>query len=215
MCVLILSRADESPRSTPINYAAENPWNHESSWWLSQQGDFPTKAEESGPCSQERFGCLSCSSWYSTLLHLHLQSTGSSKSFRYFMIFQAGPKQNYLIKGSLEEILPSYEKLRSVCAHVRDAKRSSLTVGRVGTLGAARLRRGCGAVAARFRRRPPSRLRHSFSLIFWCAYFYWEMQLQSARRIGRRVQRLRQGKHCAVYYWGMQLQSARRIGRRV
>ena len=41
------------------------------------------------------------------------------------------------------------------------------------------------------------------------------MQLQSARRIGRRVQRLRQGKQCAVYYWGMQLQSARRIGRRV
>ena len=28
------------------------------------------------------------------------------------------------------------------------------------------------------------------------------MQLQSARRIGRRVQRLRQGKQCAVYYWG-------------
>ena len=56
-----------------------------------------------------------------------------------------------IIKGSLEEILPSYEKLRSVCAHVRDAKRSSLTVGRVGTLGAARLRRGCGAVAAHVR----------------------------------------------------------------
>ena len=56
-----------------------------------------------------------------------------------------------LIKGSLEEILPSYEKLRSVCAHVRDAKRSSLTVGRVGTLGAARLRRGFGACAARLR----------------------------------------------------------------
>ena len=52
------------------------------------------------------------------------------------------------IKGSLEEILPSYEKLRSVCAHVRDAKRSSLTVGRVGTLGAAHVRRGCGAVSA-------------------------------------------------------------------
>ena len=74
-----------------------------------------------------------------------------------------------IVKGSLEEILPSYEKLRSVCAHVRDAKRSSLTVGRVGTLGAARLRRGFGACAARLRRRPPSRLRHSFSLIFWCA----------------------------------------------
>ena len=70
-----------------------------------------------------------------------------------------------LIKGSLEEILPSYEKLRSVCAHVRDAKRSRLTVGRVGTLGAAHVRRGFGACAAR----PPSRLRHSFSLIFWCA----------------------------------------------
>ena len=74
-----------------------------------------------------------------------------------------------VVKGSLEEILPSYEKLRSVCAHVRDAKRSSLTVGRVGTLGAAHVRRGCGACAARLRRRPPSRLRHSFSLIFWCA----------------------------------------------
>ena len=49
-----------------------------------------------------------------------------------------------LIKGSLEEILPSYEKLRSVCAHVRDAKRSRLTVGRVGTLGAAHVRRMCG-----------------------------------------------------------------------
>ena len=31
--------------------------------------------------------------------------------------------------------------------------------------GAAHVRRMCGAVAAR----PPSRLRHSFSLIFWCA----------------------------------------------
>ena len=29
-----------------------------------------------------------------------------------------------IIKGSLEEILPSYEKLRSVCVQVRDAKRS-------------------------------------------------------------------------------------------
>ena len=57
-----------------------------------------------------------------------------------------------IIKGSLEEILPSYEKLRSVCAHVRDAKRSRLTAGRVGTLGAAHVRRMCGAVAARFRR---------------------------------------------------------------
>ena len=54
----------------------------------------------------------------------------------------------YVIKGSLEEILPSYEKLRSVCVQVRDAKRSRLTVARVGTLGAARLRRGCGAGAA-------------------------------------------------------------------
>ena len=53
-----------------------------------------------------------------------------------------------LIKGSLEEILPSYEKLRSVSVQVRDAKRSRLTVARVGTLGAARFRRGCGAVAA-------------------------------------------------------------------
>ena len=53
-----------------------------------------------------------------------------------------------IIKGSLEEILPSYEKLRSVCAHVRDAKRSRLTVGRVGTLGAAHVRRMCGACAA-------------------------------------------------------------------
>ena len=60
----------------------------------------------------------------------------------------------WLIKGSLEEILPSYEKLRSVCAHVRDAKRSRPTVARVGTLGAGRLRRGCGAVAARLRRGP-------------------------------------------------------------
>ena len=58
----------------------------------------------------------------------------------------------HLIKGSLEEILPSYEKLRSVCAHVRDAKRSRLTVGRVGTLGAAHVRRGCGACAAHVRR---------------------------------------------------------------
>ena len=56
-----------------------------------------------------------------------------------------------IIKGSLEEILPSYEKLRSVCAHVRDAKRSRLTVGRVGTLGAAHVRRGCGACAAHVR----------------------------------------------------------------
>ena len=68
-----------------------------------------------------------------------------------------------MIKGSLEEILPSYEQLRSVCAHVRDAKRSRLTVGRVGTLGAAHVRRGFGTVSARVRRRPPSRLRHSFS----------------------------------------------------
>ena len=71
-----------------------------------------------------------------------------------------------IIKGSLEEILPSYEKLRSVCVQVRDAKRSRLTVARVGTLGAARVRRGCGAVAARFRRRTPSRLRHSFHGFF-------------------------------------------------
>ena len=42
-------------------------------------------------------------------------------------------------------ILPSYEKLRSVCAHVRDTKKSGLTVACVGTLGAARLRRGFGA----------------------------------------------------------------------
>ena len=56
------------------------------------------------------------------------------------------------IKGSLEEILPSYEKLRSVCAHVRDAKRSRPTVARVGTLGAAHVRRMCGAVSARLRR---------------------------------------------------------------
>ena len=46
-----------------------------------------------------------------------------------------------------------------------------------------------------------------------CAAYYWGMQLQSARRIGRRVQRLRQGRQCAAYYWGMQLQIARRIGR--
>ena len=50
-----------------------------------------------------------------------------------------------IFKGSLEEILPSYEKLRSVCAHVRDAKRNRPTVARVGTLGAGRFRRGCGA----------------------------------------------------------------------
>ena len=72
----------------------------------------------------------------------------------------------FIIKGSLEEIFPSYEKLRSVCVHVRDAKRSRLTVAHVGTLGAAHVRRGCGAVSARFRRRPPSRLRHRFSSIF-------------------------------------------------
>ena len=35
------------------------------------------------------------------------------------------------------------------------------------------------------------------------------MQLQSARRIGRRVQRSRKGKQCAAYFWGMQLQIAR------
>ena len=35
---------------------------------------------------------------------------------------------------------------------VRDAKRSTLTVARVGTLGAGRLRRMCGAVAAHVRR---------------------------------------------------------------
>ena len=71
----------------------------------------------------------------------------------------------HIIKGSLEEILPSYEKLRSVCAHVRDAKRSRPTVARVGTLGAGRLRRGFGAVAAR----PPSNSGHSFSLKIVCA----------------------------------------------
>ena len=57
-----------------------------------------------------------------------------------------------MIKGSLEEILPGYEKLRSVCVQVRDAKRSRLTVARVRTLAAARFRRGCGAGAARVRR---------------------------------------------------------------
>ena len=51
------------------------------------------------------------------------------------------------IKGSLEEILPSYEKLRSMCAHVCDAKESRLTVACVGTLDA-RVRRVCGACAA-------------------------------------------------------------------
>ena len=51
---------------------------------------------------------------------------------------------NIIIKGSLEEKLPSYEKLRSACVQVRDAKRSRLTVARVGTLGAAHVRRGCG-----------------------------------------------------------------------
>ena len=50
-----------------------------------------------------------------------------------------------IIKGSLEEILPSYEKLRSVCAHVRDAKKSRLRAACVGTLGAVRFRRGFGA----------------------------------------------------------------------
>ena len=53
-----------------------------------------------------------------------------------------------IIKGSLEEKLPSYEKLRSACVQVHDAKRSRLTVARVGTLGAAHVRRMCGAVAA-------------------------------------------------------------------
>ena len=57
-------------------------------------------------------------------------------------------KVRIIIKGNLEEILPSYEKMRSVYAHVHDAKKSSLTVGRIGTLGAAWLRRGYGAVAA-------------------------------------------------------------------
>ena len=71
-----------------------------------------------------------------------------SETSHYFFVFLT----YLLIKGSLEEILPSYEKLRSVCAHVRDAKRSRLTVGRVGTLGAARLRRMCGACAAHVRR---------------------------------------------------------------
>ena len=55
---------------------------------------------------------------------------------------------DYMIKGSLEEILPSYEKLRSVCVHVRDAKKSWLTVACVGTLGAAQFWRVCGAIAA-------------------------------------------------------------------
>ena len=54
----------------------------------------------------------------------------------------------HIIKGSLEEKLPSYEKLRSACVQVRDAKRSRLTVARVGTLGAAHVRRMCGACAA-------------------------------------------------------------------
>ena len=57
-------------------------------------------------------------------------------------------KSQHFVKGSLEEILPSYEKLRSVCVHVRDAKRSRLTVACVGTLGAAHVRRGFGACAA-------------------------------------------------------------------
>ena len=35
---------------------------------------------------------------------------------------------------------------------MRDAKRSRLTVGRVGTLGAAHVRRMCGACAAHVRR---------------------------------------------------------------
>ena len=52
-----------------------------------------------------------------------------------------------------------------MCAHVRDAKRSRPTVARVGTLGAGRLRRGFGAVAAR----PPSNSGHSFSLKIVCA----------------------------------------------
>ena len=64
----------------------------------------------------------------------------------------------FFIKESLEAILPGYEKLGGVCVHVRDAKRSRLTVACVGTLG-----------AAHERRRPPSRLRHGFSWIFWCA----------------------------------------------
>ena len=28
-------------------------------------------------------------------------------------------RKSFIIKGSLEEILPSYEKLRNVCVHVR------------------------------------------------------------------------------------------------
>ena len=63
-----------------------------------------------------------------------------------------------------------------MCVQVRDAKGSRLRGACVGTLGAARLRRMCGAVAAHVRRgcgavaaRHPSRLRRSFSLIFWCA----------------------------------------------
>ena len=70
----------------------------------------------------------------------------------FLQIFFLGISFYDFVKGSLEEILPSYEKLRSVCAHVRDAKRSRLTVGRVGTLGAAHVRRGCGACAAHVRR---------------------------------------------------------------
>ena len=159
------------------------------------------------------------------------------------------PSKKYLIiKRSLEEILPSYEKLRSVCVHVRDAEKSRLTVACVGTLGAARLRRGCGACAARLRRVCGADPRRDWGIAFGgffgvrgsigecncrlrdalagsrvqrsrtgkqCAAYYWGMQLQSARRIGRRFHGLRTGKACAAYYWGMQLQIARRIGRRV
>ena len=58
------------------------------------------------------------------------------------------PKWQTIVKGSLEEILPSYENLRSVCAYVRDTQKGRLTIACVGTLGAARFRRGCGAVSA-------------------------------------------------------------------
>ena len=46
------------------------------------------------------------------------------------------------------------------------------------------VRSGLGAVSAR----GPSNSGHSFSLKFWCVQLYWGKQLQSARRIGRRVQ---------------------------
>ena len=71
-----------------------------------------------------------------------LASEGKRKMLQWVGMMLQLLQTFHLIKG-----LPSYEKLRSVCAYVCvcDAKKSRLTVACVGTLGAARLRRGWGA----------------------------------------------------------------------